>query len=317
MAGTSFQGLAELGGSMGSQAFQSMGLSQGLGFQAGMANYGQASASINRGILSPQLASLTGGAQGLGTLNSMFSGAMLQMPMMAPGMMSAGGGLSAANVQGLLSGRSNLFNMTGQGASALSGMAERYGVGGLGMAVAMQPLLQDSLGRMIQSQGPFAQRNTEDRQVLALARQMGMSGSQGFLTAAQTLGMDRNQALTRATELGSTSYWEGQRSQLRVNQREARANRERELEDSEPSVLGSVYRTTSVGSAFRAVRNGAHRMGVNLSEAFGGEESLGVYGSFNTEDARRRVRRAYGSQSYLNYVNQQESDTPPAEEAPF
>jgi hypothetical protein len=104
-------------------------------------------------------------------------------------------------------------------------MTERLGVGGLGMAVAMQPMLQDSLGRMIQAQGPFAQRNMEDRQVLSLARQMGMGGSQGFLTAAQALGMDRTQALARATEMGSGAYWSTQRAQLATDQREARADK--------------------------------------------------------------------------------------------
>lgn len=305
MAGTSFQGLAELGGSMGSQAFQSMGLTQGLGFQVGMGNYAQAAASINRGTLSPQLAALTGGAQGLGTLNTMFSGALTQLPMVTPGMMSAGGGLSAGAIQNMLSGRSDLFSMTGRGAGVLSGMADRYGVGGLGMAVAMQPMLQDSLGRILQAQGPFAQRNMEDRQVLALARQMGMSGSQGFLTAAQTLGMDRTQALARATEMGSSSYWSGQRAQLATDQREARAVADREYEEGDPSWGGTLYRQTGVGRLGRFVRGAVHHAGVNLSESFGGVEARGIYGGDESDEGRRRVRAAYRSSSYAAYVARQ------------
>jgi hypothetical protein len=117
----------------------------------------------------------------------------------------------------------------------LTGMAERHGVGGLGMAVAMQPMLQDSLGRILQAQGPFAQRNMEDRQVMGLSRQLGMSGSQGFLTAAQALGMDRTQAVARATEMGSGAYWSTQRAQLATDQREARAVADREFEEGDPA----------------------------------------------------------------------------------
>ena len=305
MAGTTFQGLAEIGGAMGSSAFQSMGLTQGLGFQVGMGNYAQAASSINRGTLSPQMAALTGGAQGLGTLNTMFSGALLQLPMVTPGAMSTGGGLNAGAIQNMLSGRSDLFSMTGRGSNVLTGMTERLGVGGLGMAVAMQPMLQDSLGRMIQAQGPFAQRNMEDRQVLSLARQMGMGGSQGFLTAAQALGMDRTQALARATEMGSGAYWSTQRAQLATDQREARAVADRNYEEGDPSVLGTLYRQTWAGRAGRAMRGGIHHLGVNLSGAFGGEEAHGLYGGDESEEGRRRVRGAYRTASYANYVARQ------------
>lgn len=310
MAGTTFQGLAEIGGAMGSSAFQSMGLTQGLGFQVGMGNYAQAASSINRGTLSPQMAALTGGAQGLGTLNTMFSGALLQLPMVTPGAMSTGGGLNAGAIQNMLSGRSDLFSMTGRGSNVLTGMTERLGVGGLGMAVAMQPMLQDSLGRMIQAQGPFAQRNMEDRQVLSLARQMGMGGSQGFLTAAQALGMDRTQALARATEMGSGAYWSTQRAQLATDQREARAVADRNYEEGEPTWSGTLYRQTRVGRAVRGVSGALHHARVGLSGAFGGEESHGIYGGDESDEGRRRVRAAYRTASYAAYVSGQTRAAP-------
>jgi hypothetical protein len=311
MAGTTFQGLAEVGGAMGSSAFQSMGLTQGLGFQVGMGNYANAASSINRGTLSPQLSALTGGAQGLGTLNTMFSGSLLQLPMVTPGAMSTGGGLNAGAIQNMLSGRSDLFSMTGRGSNVLTGMAERHGVGGLGMAVAMQPMLQDSLGRILQAQGPFAQRNMEDRQVMGLSRQLGMSGSQGFLTAAQALGMDRTQAVARATEMGSGAYWSTQRAQLATDQREARAVADREFEEGDPSMAGTFYRQTWMGRAGRAVRGGIHHAGVSLSSAYGGAETHGLYGGDETDEGRRRVRAAYRSTSYAAHVARQPSGDAP------
>lgn len=304
MAGATFQGIAEMGGSMGSQAYQSMGLTQGLGFRTGMANYGIGASSMNQGILNPQMSALVGGAQGLGTLNTMFSGAMLQHPMVTPGAMGSAGGLNADAVRRMMSGESNMFSMTGQGANALSGMASRYGVGGLGMAVAMQPLLQDSLGRMIQSQGTFAGRNMEDRQVLGMARQMGLHGSQGYMTAAMAMGMDRTQALTRATEMNSPSYWNTQRAQLGVEQREARANTDRAEEEDAPSLAGTIYRYTAAGRAARGVRGGIHHLGEYMDRTFLGGGRVDLNGPLSDAE-QRGVRRAYGTDSYRQYAARQ------------
>lgn len=300
MAGTSFQGMAELGGSMGSQTFQSMGMTQGLGFQAGMAGYANAAASINRGTLSPQLAALAGGAQGLGGLNTMFSGSMLQLPMLTPGMMSAGGGIDSRSVQGLLSGRSDLFGMTARGSSVLGGMANQHGVGGLGMAIAMQPLLQDSVGRMVQSQGAFAGRHMEDRQILAMSRQRGMSGSTGYLTAGQALGLDRTQALARATELGSASYWSGQRDQLGVQQAELRANEDRRREADAPNMFGSMMRGTRLGAIADGASHLRHQMALDLR---GGPAD--DYSGPSTEEGRRALHNVYRTKDYQAYTERQ------------
>jgi hypothetical protein len=307
MAGTTFANVAEMGGSMGSQTMQSMGLSQGVGFRAGMANYGIAASGMNSGVINPQLASLVGGAQGLGTLNTMFSGAMLQHPMVTPGMMGAAGGLDANAIQRMMSGQSNMFDMTGRGSGVLGGMAGRYGAAGLGMAVAMQPMLQDSLGRMIQAQGSFAGRNMEDRQVLAMARQMGMHGSQGYLTAAQAMGMDRNQALTRATEMSSPTYWSNQRGQLDVERREARANNDREEEQDASSLGGTLYRHTGIGRALRAGRGAAHAVGMHFT---GGREGQIEFGGAMSDSDRRELSAGYGSQSYRRYMERNGATAP-------
>jgi len=293
MAGTSFQGLAEIGGSIGSSTFQSMGMTQGLGFGVGMGAYGQAASSINRGILSPQLGAMMGGAQGISQLNTMYSGAALQHPMTVPGLMSSSGGLNAGAMQNYLGGRGDLFSLTSQGAGALSGMANRMGVGGLGMGVALQPLLQDTVGRAIQSQGAFAGRNLEDRQVMALARQMGMRGSEGYITAAQMMGMDRTQSLSRATELGSASYWQGQRQQLGTDRAEAHAEEIRRREASAPGIGTTLLRDTGLGDATAGIGEAFHHLGVGVSRALRGRESSEQFLAPSTESARRRLDSTY------------------------
>lgn len=302
MAGTTFQGLSEVGGSIGSQTFQSMGLSQGLGFQAGMASYGQASASINQGILNPQIASLVGGREGLATLNAMHSGAQLQLPMVAPGLMTTGGGLSAGALQNYLGGRSDLFGMTGRGSSVLSGMADRFGVGGLGMAVGMQPLIQDSIGRVLQSRGPFAGRNLEDTSIVNMMRQMGLSGSSGFMTAAQMMGMQGTAALARTTELQSGTYWDTQRSQLTTTRREARAEADRERDAATPRLLRTLREATGLGDTAAGIGHAVHHLGIGVSRALRGAESMDDYGGPTTDEGRRRLDRTYRSADFRSYL---------------
>lgn len=303
MAGMTFQEMAEVGGGMGSSTFQSMGLSQGLGFRTGTANLGIASASQNAGVLSPQMMSMVGGAQGLGNLNNMFSAGMLQLPMLAPGMMSASGGINQGAVEGLLSGRSDLFSMTGRGSNVLTQMTGRSGIEGLGMAVAMQPMLQDQIGRIMAAQGPFAQRNVEDNQIANLARQMNMRGSAGFMTAAQAMGMSQSQALARAQELSSPGYFAGQRQQIDVQFREARAAAERHREADRPTLGGTLRRTTALGDVADSLSDAWHHYASPVGRFFGGDHARAdnVYIP-ETDSARRRMSRVARSQQFLDYA---------------
>jgi hypothetical protein len=299
MAGRSFSEMAEHGGAIGSSAFQSMGLTQGLGFGVGMANLGISSASINRGVLSPQLSALVGGASGLASQNNMFSAGLLQMPMMAPGLMSMHGGLNAGALQSVLGGGADLFGLTNRGSSVLGGMTGRYGIEGLGMAIGMQPLLQDTIGRALQAQGPFAGRNFEDRTIMGMSRQLGMRGSAGFMTAAQTLGMSQSQALARAQEMASPAYFETQRDQLRVMGREARTNRARD-EESQNSIMGTLRRTTFLGRIGEGFDDLTDSIGDSIHHAMGGDVSFHYNPS--TDVGRRDQDRRMRSREFQNYM---------------
>jgi len=301
MAGMSFQEMSEIGGGMGSSTFQSMGLSQGLGFRAGMANLGIATASQNAGILSPQMMSMVGGAQGLANLNNMFSAGMLQLPMLAPGMMTANGGLNQGALEGLMSGRADLFSMTGRGSNVLGQMAGRHGVEGLGMAVAMQPMLQDQVGRLMAAQGPFAQRNIEDTQITNLARQMNMRGSAGFMTAAQAMGMSQSQALARAQEMASPGYFEGQRQQINVNRREARAAELRQREAEAPGILDTFGRETGIAEGLYGVRNAYQGARQSALHAIGVDHLYDVAPA--TDAGRRRARRRRESAQFDTFMH--------------
>lgn len=257
MAGQSFGDMMNGAGAIGAQTFQAMGLTQGLGMQTGMMNYALARGSQNIGALGPQLLNLVGGAQGLSNLNNVFGASMLQMPMLAPSVMSSAGGINSSALQSLLSGGSDPFRQTTQATSALQAMTGRQGVGGLGMAIAMQPLVQDTIGRAMQAQGPFGQRNFEDRNVMGLMRQMGLSGSGGFATAAQAMGMERSQAVARMQELSSPLYYDQQRAQIEATRQEARQEEFDRRDALAPNIFGTLAR--GVGFDPSAILRGVGR----------------------------------------------------------
>ena len=294
MAGTSFSDIASQAGAFGSQTFQSMGLSQGLGMQTGMMNYAQARAGQNAGMFSPQMMNMVGGAQGLANMNNMFSAGMLQMPMLAPSVMSSAGGINAGALQNLLGGGANAFGQTSNAVGALQGITGRQGVAGLGAAIAMQPLLQDTIGRALQAQGPFAQRNFEDRNIMSTMRSMGMSGSQGFMTMAQTMGMSPTQARARAEEMASPGYFDTQRQQIEITRADERASEIERREAMNPGVMATLGR--SVGVDFGHIGRGISR---GVSGALG-LDRRSHYEPENDRE-RRRYRRALSDSSFSEF----------------
>lgn len=290
MAGMSFADLMDQGGAVGSQTYQAMGLTQGLGLHAGMANFAMARGTQNAGGLSPQMMNLLGGAGGYANMNNVFGASMLQMPMLAPSVMSSSGGISTSALQGLISGQTNPMSQTSQAASALSSITSRSGIGGLGMAIAMQPQIQDTIGRVLQSQGPFAQRNFEDRNVMGLMRQMGLSGSGGMATALQMMGANASQANARAQELASPGYYERQRQQIEVQRREGRQAEMERWEAESPSLYSTMARSAGFEGDY------LHRAGHALHGALGGDHhtSYAPTTDQGMRDDQRRRQSAEG-----------------------
>jgi len=315
MAGQSFSELASQGGAMGSQTFQSMGLTQGLGMQTGMMNYALARGAQAGGTLNPQLMNLVGGAAGLGNLNNMFSASMLQSPMLAPSVMSASGGMNIDAMQNLLSGNTNALDQTRAGTGALQSIARAQGPGGLGAAIAMQPMLQDTIGRMLQAQGPFAQRSFENQNIMSTMRQMNLSGSGGFLTMAQTMGMDRSQAMARLQELQDPAYFQRQRDQINSRRREARQAEIERNEAEAPGMFDEATRLDPTG-LIRGARNfgqGVGRFRRHLGHL--GTEMAGVQERYEptNREIRRDLERTTGSREMTTALREIEADSRPTE----
>lgn len=301
LAGQSFGDMMSVGGSMGSQTMQAMGLSQGLGMQVGMQNYGVARGSMLAGSLSPQMMSLVGGAGGLANMNNMFSGSMLQMPMLAPSMMASHGGINQQALAQFLGGRTNAFSQAGAASNALSGIAGAQGVEGLGLAIGMQPMIQDTIGRAMQARGPFAQRNIEDQNILSTMRQMGMSGAGGFMTMAQTMGMSGSQALARAQEVGSPLHYSRMRQQIEVNRLDERQSEREARAAAAPGFFATLAHGTMFadGQLGREIGRGVnHAMGLDHHSHY----------AATTDAGARRDRRMSRSDSYTRFAERMSSE---------
>lgn len=303
-AGMSFNAMAEMGGGMGAQTFQSLGLTQGLGFQTGMQNMGLAGMSQNLRTLSPQMMNLVGGTQGLAGLNTMFSAGMLQMPMVAPGVMSARGGIDVNAMRGLMGGGADVFGLTSRGAGTLGGMARGMGVEGLGMAMAMQPMLQDTMGRILQSQGPFAQRGFEDRSIINTMGHMRHRGSAGFITSAQLMGMGQSQAVARAMEVGDPRFWARQRDQIgQQGVERVRADMRREDAESQTSWLDEATSAfTPVARArqwMSGVGRSLRRFGETLTQGFQRDSAV----EFDSRESRQFGREMLRSDDFWSGFN--------------
>lgn len=290
MAGTSFEQMAAIGGSAGSQMYGSMGMTQGLGMQVGMGNYGMARASQASGIHNPQMMALMGGAEGAANLNNLFSASFLQSPMLAPAMMNAQGGINPGMIRALMSGGINASGMAARGSSNLNAMARGMGTEGIGMAVALQPLLQDSIGRMVEAQGPFARRGMEDQQILAQMRQWNLHGSAGYTQVAQAYGMTGTQALSRAREMGSADYYDNQRTQIEARRRERRAT---ELQDNAADAPTMADRIAMESDTFAYARDSwrsGRRRVRNAFEDITHGTPADTHG-FESADARNRYQQ--------------------------
>lgn len=300
MAGTTFQNLASQGGAIGSQTFSSMGLSQGMGLTRGMFNQGIGTAMANSGVHSPQLMNLMGGTEGYTAMNTMFSGGFLQMPMMAPGMMNAQGSLDPRAIQNMMQGRTNIFDMTSRGASMLSTITGQHGMEGLGTALAMQPLLQDSLARVM---SPEQQRNAENRTIMAHMRSMGYSGGGGMVMAGMQMGMNDRQALSRARELGSSTYYDTLRRQSG-----ARANDEMSQESDDvragfPGYLNTLTRQSMGGLNPTAwARRGLQSYGRDWDNFVGGAMGEHLDWAPGNEREQRAFEQHIRGSEYANHL---------------
>ncbi len=297
-AGTTFSSLAATAGAMGSQTYQSMGLGQGQGLMAGMHAVSGAHASINQGLINPQLAGLVGGAQGLGAMNTAFGAQHMQSPVWAA-MMGRNGAMDPRNMQNMMSGRTNMFDAASLAAGNMGGIAGRMGVEGLGMTLGMQGYAQTS---MMSAMSPEQRRFMEDRSVMGLSRTMGYRGGAGFMTAAQIMGMSGEQAQARLSELSDPRYYDRLRGQAHVDTQENMGMEAERRRQRRPGFFDTLaHSSETVG----AVRNTFRDVSAAWNEFSPfSHHAISEYSPNSAQEAREqeRYRGTRGYQSSLESI---------------
>jgi hypothetical protein len=155
----------------------------------------------------------------------------------------------------------------------------------------------------------------EDAQITGLMRQMNLSGSSGFITAAQMAGASESEAVARAQQVGSPTFYAAQRATAELRRREAR---EASSERREARMGGAMdlIRSTAAGEVISGIEHLGHSLSRGLSRATAGEEYQRMTYDPTTDDAMRRqddVVRDRGFQDYMRSrtrtrYNQQEAE---------
>jgi hypothetical protein len=270
MGGTSMQGIMEQGHA-GAMTFQQMGMSGALGFNVGMGSYGMAGQAVAGGTFTPSQLAMLGGKSGIAQRDMESSAAMLRMPMMAAalGNYGPGGtfGLNAGNTASLAGGKINIGQMASMGADNLLAAVQKGGVGALGMFMAQQGELQDDAGRAM---GPGGLQAAKMRMVQSTMKMMGLSGPQGFVTAAQSMGMDGQTALQLMRTANSPEYFRNVQRQFNVQRQDLRSQADAERAAGSPGFFGGLAQRSSVVRAIGDFGDQLHDFDRNATEMVNG-----------------------------------------------
>lgn len=218
-AGTSIQGLQQMGGIPGAATFQSVGLSAGQGFEYGNYSAALARQSVAAGTYTPMQLSMLGGVQGLTQRNTQAQAAMMSMPLMGAAFAQYGQGGWGLNQAATMGGglQGGAAGMINQARMALNQGIQQGGVG----ALAMFPLQQ----RQIQSEAmaamsPYEQTAMRFRSAMQTGRQFGLKGEAAFAGGARMLYGDEV-AEQMMMEAKNPAIWGAQRDMIEQQRNEA------------------------------------------------------------------------------------------------
>lgn len=257
MAGTSVQGVMQMGGLPGAMVFQQQGLSAGLGMQVGMGALGMARQAAASGAFTPQQLSMLGGVSGVAQNNMEMAAAMLKQPLMAAAMTNynpATGGfqLNAGNVLGLSRGQQGIAGLANMGVANMMRAVQQGGVGALGAFQMDQAEMQDQLGRAL---GPEGIKIMGMQQILNQRRFLGIRGRGGLYGAAKSLGISDDQATQSVLEMGSPEFIQNMQRQIRLTEQQQRVEeRERRAATAPGLIAGLSQEYGGVRSTVRGLR---------------------------------------------------------------
>lgn len=237
-AGTSIEGLQQMGGLPGAMTFQQAGMTAGAGFQYG--NYAAAAARqmVASGNLTPRQVALMGGVQGITQRDIQAQAAFSAMPLFTASMAQygpQGWGVNAGRA-----GQVGAGGALGMVQGAVQGMNQAVQRGGIG-ALAMYPLRQRELREQAMAQMTPAEMMSQRFQMaMQTGRQLGLRGEGAFAAGAR-LAFGEEVAEQMMYQARSPGFWDAQQDLVRRQKRElAMSQRQQIMEAGSGRIMRGV-----------------------------------------------------------------------------
>ncbi len=297
-AGTSIEGIQQMGGLPGAQTFQQAGMTAGAGFRYG--NYAAAASrqAVASGDMSPRQLSLLGGVQGMTQRNIQAQAAFSSMPLFTAA--SAQYGPKGWDVDGDKARSIGEGGALGMVRGAVANMNQAVQKGGIGALVTygtqQRELREKAMAEMTPAE-MMAQRFTMAMQT---GKQLGLKGEAAFSGGAQ-LAFGREVAEQMTMQAKSPNFWDAQKDLVQKQRRElATAQRAQVMEAGSGATmrwLKEGYKGSALKGAVGGVKTGLsaiadpfQRMSKGIGEMYDDAEDW--MADFGTPEGINRIRRS-------------------------
>lgn len=266
MAGTTIDGLQQIGGLPGAATFQAAGLTAGQGFQHGNFAAGMANQMVASGSLTERQLALAGGKQGFAQREMQTQAAFAAMPLYAASQSRYSQGSWGIDPSTAGRGGGGAFGMVNNSMQAMNEAVNKGGVGALAMFQMKQKELSDTV---LSSMSPMQKLKQRMEMAMSTGQSMGLSGEQALAVGAMPIvGMEGANQMTQMAK--SPQFWENQR--IAVRQRKLQlgietAERNRESAGESDGQLSRALGFSGAGSWGRATSNAFGDIGASFSGA--------------------------------------------------
>jgi len=225
-AGTSIEGLQQIGGLPGAATFQQAGLTAGQGFQFGNFAAANANQMVAAGALTPRQLALMGGVQGMAQREMQSQAAFASMPLFAASQAQFSGGQWGVNPATVGRG-DGAFGMVSGSMQAMNQAVQRGGIGALATFQMRQRELSDAA---LSQMTPMEQMAQKMKMAMGTGQALGLRGREALSVGGMT-AFDAETANQMDFMASSPQFWENQRKairrrQLELGQAEAARNRD-------------------------------------------------------------------------------------------
>ena len=278
-AGTSIEGLQQMGGLPGAATFQQAGLTAGEGFKYG--NFAAASSRqlVASGGVSPRQLALMGGVQGMAQRDMQGQAAMGSMPMFAAANAQYGDQGWGTGRGGQQAAEGGAFGMVHGALRTMNQAVQRGGIGALASFPLKQREIADKAMSEMTPQEQMAQRF---QGAMTTGQRLGLKGEEAFSAGSRLMYGD-DQAQQMLIQAKSPEFWKAQRGMLKQRKKELGQETMWRAEQESP-ILGGVPRDAvrsmgftgrgswgeDVGNFFEGIGEGASTTVKAVGGIFGG-----------------------------------------------